>query len=121
MLICEVAWVLLAYDNSRTLVDFVKESRDAPVRAPPSTIFKGVTEVTLVSCYRECCGESNAREERTRVDAVEVEGREDPSHSGRHLRVIGKRTPRDSPPSNIGVAHPRRELPRDSGHPDGSV
>jgi len=55
------------------------------------------------------------------VDAVEVEGREDLSHSGRHLRVIGKRTPRDFPPSNIGVAHPRRELPRDSGHPDGSV
>lgn len=53
--------------------------------------------------------------------AVEVEGRENPSHSGRHLRVIGKRIPRDSPPSNIGVAHPRRELPRDSSHPDGSV
>lgn len=44
MLICEVAWVLLAYDNSRTIVDFVKESRDALVRAPLSTILKGVTE-----------------------------------------------------------------------------
>lgn len=51
----------------------------------------------------------------------EEEAEEGNLRSGRHLRVIGKRIPRDSPPSSFGVAHPRRELPRDSSHPDGSV
>jgi len=36
--------VLLAYDCSWTVVDLIKESRDAPVRAPPSTILEGVTK-----------------------------------------------------------------------------
>lgn len=114
-----------------TVVDLVKDEMHS-WRAPPSTILSSRRNSpssfpsTSLVWYRECRG-SNAREkERKRREdegerAVEVEGRENPSHSGRHLRVIGKRIPRDSPPSNIGVAHPRRELPRDSGHPDGSV
>lgn len=57
----------------------------------------------------------------TVAEKEEEEAKEGNLRSGRHLRVIGKRIPRDSPPSSFGVAHPRRELPRDSSHPDGSV
>lgn len=58
----------------------------------------------------------------TVVEKEEEETEEEKNlRSGRHLRVIGKRILRDSPPSSFGVAHPRRDLPRDSSHPDGSV
>mgnify|MGYP004591319187 CR=1 FL=1 len=57
----------------------------------------------------------------TVVEEEEEETKKENLRSGRHLRVIGKRIPRDSPPSSFGIAHPRRELPRDSSHPDGSV